>query len=47
MENIYNALYYLLWKVNDHFGEMVACADSIFVLMKKIPMEGGSEGLHI
>lgn len=47
MENIYTALYYFLWKVNDPFGETVTCADSIFVFMKKIPMAGRSEGLQI
>lgn len=47
MENIYTALHYFLWKVNDPFGETVTCTDSSFVLMKKTSMVGGSEGLQI
>lgn len=47
MKNIYAALYYFLWKVNDPFGEAVTCADSIFVFRKKMPTEVGSEGLEV
>lgn len=47
-ENIYAALYYFLWKVNDPFGEMVTCADSIFVFReKKTTMKGGLVSLQI